>query len=270
MSRGFSNASFPLGVGYVLSAIRKSFPEVEMRVLPFDIQEISSEDGIAVNLKEVAKTFEPDFILYGAMITRYHFILALSVIAKRVFPNAIQVLGGGAATWGYYLFVNEAPIDYIAVGEAEESIVSILKGDHQGNPGIFRPSDNGKPNRNIAEPVKQAIKNLDAIPMPSHVDFPVHQYVEIQKQITGWRTMPMVASRGCPFLCHFCTPSDNSLRMRSVDSVIAEMQYLKRDYEVDSIYFWDELQFIKKPWKAASTPVSPSNGPWPTRASPAA
>ncbi len=60
--------------------------------------------------------------------------------------------------------------------------------------------------------------------------------------------MPMVASRGCPFLCQFCSPSANSLRIRSVSNVIEEMRFLKSNYGIDSIYFWDELQFVKKPW----------------------
>jgi len=255
MSKGFSSANFPLGVAYVVSAIRKKFPEVQIRVLPFDLQQIDTKEEIQRELCVIAREFTPDFIMFGGMITRYQYIITLSQVVRELFPDAVQILGGGASTWGHYLFAGEAPIDFLTVGEAEETIISILTGNHENTPGIVDWAKNGfsaekqiTSNLNVIPIEKQIASNLDIIPIPSHADFLVAEYINIQKRLTGWRTMPIVASRGCPFLCHFCTPSTNSLRMRSVDNVIEEMKILKSNYGADSVYFWDELQFVKKPW----------------------
>jgi len=242
MSKGFSSANFPLGVAYVVAAIRKKFPEAEIRIAPFDLLQIDTEEEVQRELNIIAKEFAPDFVLFGGMITRYHYIVTLSRIVKKLFPDAVQILGGGAATWGSYLFVNEAPIDFLTIGEAEETIISILTGNHENVSGILPLA------RGYSFVEKQIVSNVDAIPIPSHTDFLVKEYLNIQKRLTGWRTMPIVASRGCPFLCHFCSPSTNRLRVRSVDNVIQEMKFLKSNYGADSIYFWDELQFVRKTW----------------------
>jgi len=241
MARGFSNASFPLGVAYVAAAIRRKWPDAEIKVASFDIDGVQSREEIHQELQKISLTFQPDFIMFGGMITRYHYIVTLSRECRAFFPKAVQILGGGAATWGHELFFDEAPIDYFAVGQSEESILMILSGQPESNPGIVSATA-----RNPG--VKQSISNLDLIPIPSHADFRVQDYLNIQKRVTGWKTMPIVASRGCPFLCHFCTPSTSSLRIRSTDSVIEEFRFLKMQYGADSIYFWDELQFVKKPW----------------------
>lgn len=242
MSKGFSSANFPLGAAYVVAAIRKKFPEVEIRVAPFDLLQVDTEEEITRELGLIAKEFAPDFVMFGGMITRYHYIVTLSRIVRKLFPDAVQILGGGAATWGHYLFVDEAPIDFLTLGEAEETIISILTGSHENVPGIIHLA------RKYSFTEKQIVSDLDAIPIPSHADFLVAEYLDIQKRLTGWRTMPIVASRGCPFLCHFCSPSTNRLRVRSVGNVIEEMRFLKSNYGADSIYFWDELQFARKPW----------------------
>lgn len=242
MSKGFSSANFPLGVAYVVAAIRKKFPEAEIRVAPFDLLQIDTEEEVQRELNIIAKGFAPDFVMFGGMITRYRYIVTLSRIIRKLFPDAVQVLGGGSATWGSYLFAGEAPIDFLTIGEAEETIISILAGNHENVPGIL-PLARG---HSFVE--KRIVSDIDAIPIPSHADFLVEEYLNIQKRLTGWRTMPIVASRGCPFLCHFCSPSTNRLRVRSVDNVIQEMKFLKINYGADSIYFWDELQFVRKPW----------------------
>lgn len=242
MSKGFSTANFPLGAAYIVAAIRKKFPEVQIRIVPFDLQQIDTKDEILRELSIIAREFAPDFVMFGAMITRFHYIVTLSRVIRKVFPHAAQILGGSAATWGHHLFTDEAPIDLLTIGEAEETIISILTGNYENVPGILGLANKVPPTE------KQIISDLDAIPIPSHADFSVAEYLNIQKMLTGWKTMPVVASRGCPYLCHFCTPSTNSLRIRSVDNVIEEMKILKNDYGADSIYFWDELQFVKKPW----------------------
>lgn len=250
MSKGFSNANFPMGVAYVVAAIRKTFPEATIQVAPFDINQVDTEEEVQSELSAIARRFAPDFIMYGGMITRYQYIVTLSRVAKKLFPDAVQILGGGAATWGYCLFIDEAPIDFVTIGEAEGTIISILTGATSGVPGIVDMKKYGRLGRfgidSLAE--KQVTTDLNVIPFPSHADFEVAKYIEIQERVTGWRTMPMIASRGCPFLCHFCTPSASGLRVRAVDNLIEEMKFLKRNYGIDSIYFWDELQFVKKSW----------------------
>lgn len=55
------------------------------------------------------------------------------------------------------------------------------------------------------------------------------------------RTMVMLSGRGCPFKCNFCYRLDKGFRPRSTKSIIDEILFLKKEYRVTYIDFWDEL-----------------------------
>jgi len=103
--------------------------------------------------------------------------------------------------------------DYVVMGEGEEAIVPILS---------------GKWKRGIHNMPR--IENLDSIPYPAWdmVDepfsttlFPGERYGDAEKAAT------IIASRGCPYNCHFC---GNMYRApvfyRSVENIIGELKEL--------------------------------------------
>jgi radical SAM superfamily enzyme YgiQ (UPF0313 family) len=53
--------------------------------------------------------------------------------------------------------------------------------------------------------------------------------------------MPMLSGRGCTFTCNFCYRLDEGLRIRSNESIIEEIIFLKRNYGINYICFADEL-----------------------------
>lgn len=76
-------------------------------------------------------------------------------IAKRLFPNAVTVLGGIHATFMYRQVLTEAPaIDYIIRGEGEEILVNFVRAVEAGTlerdraqlAGIAFRGDSGSPN----------------------------------------------------------------------------------------------------------------------------
>ena len=53
--------------------------------------------------------------------------------------------------------------------------------------------------------------------------------------------MPLLSVRGCIFACNFCYRHDKGFRPRSAESIIKEIRYLKKEYNVSYIVFLDEL-----------------------------
>ena len=238
----YSMLSFPLGLAYVIGAIHKHFTEANIYVADFFVNRIIQKEDILRKLKHIRNLITPDYIIYGGMITRFSYIKILSRLLKDTFPQSKQILGGSAAGSGYKYFLKEEIINYIAIGEGENAIVDILNGNVNNNQSVIDKD-------NIREPKKQIIQDIDTLPIPSYSDFMVREYVENKYRYTGWKFMPMIASRGCPFSCDFCYPNfGNILRNRNVESVIEEMEYLKLNYHIDSVYFWDEVQFLNKAW----------------------
>jgi anaerobic magnesium-protoporphyrin IX monomethyl ester cyclase len=238
-----SLVSFPLGMAYVLASVRQRIPNANIRVLDLWLMDnVHEADDILNLLKNVSKDFIPDFILYGGMISAYSYIRTLSQLLADIFPQAMQVLGGAIATTGYEYFNDMTSLNYIVVGEGEHAIIDLLTGNWQNNKSI------GKPGK-LDELKKQTIEDIDILPFPSYKDFSIERYIENNFRNTGWKFMHMITSRGCPFACNFCSPNfGRSVRIRNEELVIDEMLYLKTMYKIDSIYFWDEIQFLDKSW----------------------
>ncbi|MDD5108763.1 MAG: radical SAM protein [Candidatus Omnitrophica bacterium] len=241
-SGDYSMLNFPIGMAYVIASVREKIKGASIVVSDFSVDHIVSEESIKDRLRSVSIDFKPDYVIYGSMITRFSYIKSLSRIIKEIFPSAKQVLGGSAAGSGYKFFLDDGIIDFLVAGEGEEAMVDILSDNWQNNPSIIGPGGR-------IVPEKRAIKDINSLPMPSYKDFNVKAYIDNNFLNTGWRYMPIITSRGCPFACNFCYPNfGNVVRLRSEDMVIDEIKYLNKNYGIEAVYFWDEIQFLNKEW----------------------
>src|SRR2546427_182966 len=70
------------------------------------------------------------------------------------------------------------------------------------------------------------------------------------------RSIPMLASRGCPYLCHFCSnPSMWGTRWvaRQPADVVDEIAHYKRTYRIDHVEFFDLTTIVDRRWILAFT-----------------
>jgi radical SAM superfamily enzyme YgiQ (UPF0313 family) len=79
-------------------------------------------------------------------------------------------------------------------------------------------------------------RNLDALPFP---DFSIVKGKS--RSIAGWRTIPVLTSRGCPFDCSFCSVTGmfgRKYRCRSTENIIEELRRYNRRRNI--IFFYDD------------------------------
>jgi anaerobic magnesium-protoporphyrin IX monomethyl ester cyclase len=65
------------------------------------------------------------------------------------------------------------------------------------------------------------------------------------------RSMPIIASRGCPYKCTFCSSAQmwtTLWKARSPDAVVNEMKSYIEKYHVDNFDFYDLTAIVKKQW----------------------
>ena len=95
----------------------------------------------------------------------------------------------------------------------------------------------------IRTKARELIKNVDDIAWPAYDLFDMTYYTLLRlPNIKGSeRVVPVLSGRGCIFACNFCYRLDKGFRPRSAESIIAEIQYLKEEYNVKYIAFSDEL-----------------------------
>jgi len=89
-----------------------------------------------------------------------------------------------------------------------------------------------------------AVEDLDSLPYPNWSLFPIKKY-SYSPALNKKPVLAMLASRGCPHSCGFYCPysinSGRRWRARSIESVISEMEYLKKNYNVKAIDFRDPI-----------------------------
>ncbi|MDD5119810.1 MAG: radical SAM protein [Candidatus Omnitrophica bacterium] len=91
---------------------------------------------------------------------------------------------------------------------------------------------------------------LDLLPWPYREGLPMDKYLDAPGRMP-LPSVQMIASRGCPFRCKFClwpqvVYQGHDYRVRSVQDVVSEMQYLVEEKGFRSVYFDDDTFNIGK------------------------
>ena len=100
---------------------------------------------------------------------------------------------------------------------------------------------------------RQRIRNIDDIPRPAWHLFPVASYLEagFTYGVNLGRSMPILATRGCPYQCTFCSsPAMWTTRyyVRDVADVVDEIADYVECYRATNIDFYDLTAIIKRDW----------------------
>ena len=222
-SKGVEIRYPPLGIGYLVSSLRKRFGE---KAIGFKL--------VNSNVEQEIIGFKPDIVGISSVSQNYNKAISYAKVAKKY---KLPVICGG-------VHISMMPssltrdMDVGVIGEGEETICDIFelfrregelaKSDLQKIKGIiYWDSDGG-----IATTDKrELICPLDNIP------FPARDLFSIQP------TTYMFTSRGCPYRCTFCASSRfwNEVRFFSAEYVGNEIERLVNEYNVKHINFYDDL-----------------------------
>lgn len=115
--------------------------------------------------------------------------------------------------------------DAVVRGEGENSIVDIVKNRKQG----------------VIEGIQT--DNLDTLPMPARYKLPLEQYPLTNEFLSANRVFSINSSRGCPYLCSFCSVKTiwgRTYRSFSPDRIAEEIKRLIIDYNANGIYFRED------------------------------
>lgn len=211
-----------------------------------------------VEIDEIVESIDSDSSVIGIssmFSNEYLIVRELIKKIKKRYPDKILVLGGEHATaMPGPTLKYDTDIDYIFYGESEVTLVSFLEHIKNGNyledaPGIIYKTKDQIIKRN---PSCGRITEVDDL-LPLWDKIPVEYYLKNKLSFSrvGVRSMPMLATRGCPYKCTFCSNEEmwgNRYVMRSVDSVIGEMKSYQEKYNVQHIDFQDLSTSINKKW----------------------
>ncbi len=214
-----------LGIAYIASTLRKKF---ETRLDHICADSFCIDDLISYN---------PQLIAFNSYDSTLPDILEISRLIKARLDSFI-LIGGYAATYHYEHILNTSPqIDGVIIGEGEITLSEIAEELNAGGKlsnckGVVFRNDGG----GIAEfRLQDKCVDLEKLPFPD------------RGILTKCRreTASIATSRGCLRNCAFCCTnsfwghSNGKWRVRSIDSVMAELEHLYHEYNIRKIQIID-------------------------------
>lgn len=102
------------------------------------------------------------------------------------------------------------------------------------------------------------VTDANILPTPRHDEIPAWDLVDVDRyraiwlQAHGYFSLNMAASKGCSFRCAWCAKPiwGNRYLQRSPAAVAMEMSHLKRAFNVDHIWFADDIFGFRVDWVA--------------------
>ena len=198
-------------------------------------------DVALAKLQSEVVAFRPDILGFGFFSIHYletiRAVEAARAACRRAGLSTVFVAGGIHASTEPELTLRDMGFDLAFLGEAD---VSLLRFAETGNaasvPGIASAAQPA-----TAFGPKQEL--LDELPFPdwSLVDYRFYAQPSRGKIKTRYtRSLDLIMGRGCVYKCTFCAyPTLSSVRFHSAEYLVEQVDYMRRAFGVDSVYFTD-------------------------------
>lgn len=255
----------PLGLAYIAAAVRAAGHETTCidasGEAPF--QQTSDGQGlrhIGLTHAEVIARIgaaAPDVVGVSVLFSQdWPATRDLLIDIKAAFP-ALRLIAGGEhiSALPQLCLAQCSALDICVRGEGEDTTIDVLDAIATGRPlstvlGIvFRAGAGGEAIETMARPRLE----VGGMRWPAWDLVPLESYLAngLSYGVNRGRTMPMLASRGCPYQCTFCSSPDMwhpIWRVRPVDDVIAEMAHAIETYRAECFDFYDLTTVIRREW----------------------
>lgn len=179
----------------------------------------------------------------------------LETIGKH-FPNALVIAGGESISAKPELWLHQTKeLDVCVIGEGEETIVNLLTTIQKSEPLDSVESIVYKVDGDTIKtpPRRKRVRNIDELPLPAWEFFPLDNYEkhEVKWSVTKRKSLPVMATRGCPYECTFCSSPQmwgTRYYLRSPQHVADEIESLQQKYGIGHFDFFDLTAIINKRW----------------------
>jgi len=232
----------PLGIAYMAGVLQENNIDVE-------ILDASAED---MDFKDVEKELlkrKPDLVALTALTPTIGRALETAQVVKKTLPDSIVVMGGYHPTFNFIETLEDENVDIVIRGEGEYIMLNLVQAlENQSSlhdvKGIVFEDKNSK--EIVVNPEAPLIQDLDELPFPALNLLPMKKYrlLDMDTHMTT-----MITTRGCPMQCSFCSSAamhGKKIRERSVENIVDEIEYLKTNYDIDTIAFMDDTFTLKK------------------------
>ncbi|MFH1539126.1 MAG: radical SAM protein [bacterium] len=229
----------PIGLGYLASSLRKSGHEPRL------LDCARARMSLRQFQKAVAE-WQPDVVGFHTFSCDVRSVAESARAARAAQPDAVIVVGGAHPTGVREKLFDHVPdADYGFVGEAEDSFARFVESLPSGRPDLDVPGLIFKLDGAVRCNRQSFTDDLSSLEFPAWDMMPPADYPGSPMGIFFRRSpvAPMVATRGCPCACTFCTGRllhGKTVRRRTAQNIAEEMELLVKNFGVREVHFLDD------------------------------
>jgi len=241
----------PLGTLYAAALMRDNGYSVSL----FDTMFSSTAEEISMTIINKAPKF---FVIYDDGFN-YLTKMCLTNMREAAFKMCKLAKAGGCtvivsssdSTDHYEEYLHEGA-DFVMIGEAENTLLELTNAIKHNQHNYDEITGLAFLKNGIAKktPGRGVLKNLDELPLPAWDLVDIEPYRQMWLKSKGYFSLNMGTTRGCPFKCNWCAKPIYGSRYnsRSPKNVIEELKLLKERYNIDHIWFCDDIFGLKPGW----------------------
>ncbi len=252
----------PLGLAYLAAVLEENgTPVTAIDAVAEKVEQFIEADGYVyqgLTIEETVERIDPatELVAVSCMFTQdWPWIRLLLRAIRARFPEKPIIAGGEHVTALPEYSLRDCPeLDYCVLGEGEETLVELANCLHDSDrltsvAGIAMLQDG----QYVQTASRKRIRAVDDLPWPSWDHFPMEVYLASRNAhgVYLGRSMGIVATRGCPYKCTFCSNPvmyGNLWIARKPADVLDEIEHYIHKYDADNIDFYDLTFILKKSW----------------------
>ncbi|HEY5549581.1 MAG TPA: radical SAM protein [Coriobacteriia bacterium] len=229
----------PLGLAYVAQYLLDRGHEVQL--VDLNLTGLNSA-RVTATLNRV----RPDLVGISSHTETYPNAIALAHLVKQHDPSIKVILGGPHASILPLDALSEPDVDYVAVGEGEQTAAELVTALEAGaEPGAMAAIA-GLGHKVLGVPTLNAPREpLDA----ADIGRPARQLLSLEFYEDAHNVL--AARGGCPYRCPFCSASyiwGGHRRMRPVAEILDEVEEVIREYGAQHVFFVDDILTMDRRW----------------------
>ncbi len=259
-----TSITLPLGLAYVSSALKARNFKVQIidAVGNAPEKKVGYYKGYLVgdSFSETVNKINPSTSFIGITVVFTHewpMVVKLIDLIKDKYPEKKIVIGGEHVSAMPEFCLATSKADFLIMGEGEETIVDLISLSR------FDVKDKLKKIKGLGFRISEKIYinerrqrrvNLDDISFPDWESFKVKKYHEnrfVGGMYSEKITIPILATRGCPYQCTYCSAPNMWLPRwipRDPIKVVDEIEFYKEKFKAYNFPFQDLTAIIKKDW----------------------
>ncbi len=227
-------AALPLGLATLAASLEQA--DIPVEILDANALEIGW-DGLEAAIAQAA----PDLIGMTVYTPQVPEVSHAVRVARQAAPEAVIALGGPHVTFTAEETLSTLPqVDVVARGEGDRILVDLARALDAGE-GLGRvPGISFRQNGQMVETPPPPPVDVTTLPMPAFHLMPMERY---RWPELGGTFATVLASRGCPFKCTFCSEWPfwrGGWRPYDPEMVVEQLDVLVNRYGRNNVWFGDD------------------------------